>query len=64
MSEREYPLPCPDLRFSLGLTLDVARVLTARGYPELTSGDLAALRQALHRFLYRDSLDSLDGGAR
>ena len=46
-----YPLPRPannaDARFSLGLALDIAAVLTRHGYPPLTAGaDLIRLQQA------------------
>lgn len=54
--ERVYPLTAPadDRRFSLGLTFDVAKVLTEHGFPEITSGgDLVALQQTLYGFLYR-----------
>ena len=36
-----YPLPRPadtDNRFSLGLALDIAAVLTRHGYPPITAG--------------------------
>jgi hypothetical protein len=61
MSARNYPLarPAEDPRFTFGLTMAVAEVLTDRGYPALTGGDLVELQQALFRFLYRDSLDSV-----
>ncbi|MFC8276290.1 hypothetical protein ACFUJR_27915 [Streptomyces sp. NPDC057271] len=56
MSERLYPiqpLPEDDARFTFGLTLDVAAVLKARGYPSITNGgDFLDLQQALYRFLY------------
>ncbi|MEV6601354.1 hypothetical protein AB0M36_31545 [Actinoplanes sp. NPDC051346] len=50
-----YPMPAPadDARFTLGLTLDVGKVLAAHGYPPIESGtDLAGLQQALFGFLY------------
>ncbi|MCU7823587.1 hypothetical protein [Kitasatospora sp. DSM 101779] len=50
-----YPLPGPDddPRFSRGLVLDLAAVLTEHGYPPITSGvDLLNLQQALFGFLY------------
>jgi hypothetical protein len=64
MSQRNYPLPRPavvaagadDKRFTFGLTVDVAQVLTDRGYPPLTGPDLVELQQALFGFLYRDNL--------
>lgn len=53
---RQYPIrprPSEDPRFTLGLALDVARVLREHGYPEVTSGrDFLELRQALFGFLY------------
>lgn len=56
MNERSYPIrpqPENDPRFTFGLTLDVAQVLQAHGYPPVTtSDDLVELRQALFRFLY------------
>jgi hypothetical protein len=53
-----YPLSRPangaDTRFSLGLALDVAAVLTRHGYPALTAGeDLIRLQQALFDLIYR-----------
>jgi hypothetical protein len=63
--ERNYPLPRPtvvaaggadDQRFTVGLTIDVAQVLTDRGYPPMTGRDLIELQQALFGFLYRDNL--------
>jgi hypothetical protein len=53
-----YPLPRPannaDTRFSLGLALDVATVLTRHGYPALTAGaDLIRLQQALFDVIYQ-----------
>jgi hypothetical protein len=53
-----YPLPRPangnDARFSLGLALDVAAVLTHHGYPALTAGkDLIRLQQALFGLIYQ-----------
>jgi hypothetical protein len=55
MSEPTYPLPRPanDPRFTLGLTVDVAEVLTQHGYPTLTGVDFVELQQTLFRFLYR-----------
>lgn len=52
-----YPLPRPgsgaDARFSLGLALDVAAVLTRHGYPALIAGeDLIRLQQALFGLIY------------
>lgn len=56
MNERQYPIqprPHDDPRFTLGLALDVAKVLHEHGYPQITSGlDLVDLQQALFRFLY------------
>ncbi len=52
-----YPVPDPgehDPRFTLGLTLDVAAVLTRHGYPPPRAGaDLLRLQQALRRSIYR-----------
>lgn len=57
-SARLYPITPPpddDPRFTLGLAIDVAGVLEAHGYPEITGGgDFVELQQALYRFLYRD----------
>ncbi|MFD9222047.1 hypothetical protein ACFWDI_18995 [Streptomyces sp. NPDC060064] len=56
MSERQYPIqpqPEDDPRFTFGLTKDVADVLAAHGYQQITSGgDFVELQQALFRFLY------------
>lgn len=55
--DRNYPVipeSGDDARFTFGLTVDVAELLTRRGYPELTTADHVALSQALFRFLYRD----------
>ena len=52
-----YPQPRPatneDPRFSLGLALDVAEVLTRHGYPPLTGADLVRLQQALFSLIYQ-----------
>lgn len=53
-----YPLPRPDTgtdaRFSIGLVLDVADVLTRHGYPRLGCGaDLVRLQQALFTTIYQ-----------
>jgi hypothetical protein len=55
-----YPLPRPannaDNRFSLGLALDIAAVLTRHGYPPLSAGpDLVRLQQALFGLIYQHS---------
>jgi hypothetical protein len=53
--ERAYPLPRPvdgDPRFTFGLLVDVAEVLTRHGYPELQPADLVELQQCLFRLLY------------
>lgn len=54
--ERAFPLPADpdDPRFTFGLTLDVAKVLVAHGYPDASanSGDFVALQQALFGVLY------------
>jgi len=57
MSSPAYPIPRPDggqdTRFTLGLTLDVAAVLTRHGYPPLTCGaDLVRLQHALFGVIY------------
>lgn len=51
---RAYPLPGDgDARFTFGLVVDVAEVLSEHGYPTPGCGrDLVALQQALHAFLY------------
>lgn len=59
-----YPVPQPedDPRFTFGLTLDVAAVLVAHGYPPIVAGDYVALRQALFAFLYdTETTDSTTG---
>ena len=53
-----YPLPRPthgdDPRFSLGLALDIAAVLTRHGYPAPSAGeDLIRLQQALFSLIYQ-----------
>ena len=53
-----YPIPRPrageDPRFTLGLTLDVAEVLTRHGYPPVATGtDLIHWQQALFAAIYR-----------
>jgi hypothetical protein len=58
---RNYPVPRPetdsDSRFTFGLILDVADVLTRHGYPPLSGDgrDHLELQQALFRFLYHPS---------
>ncbi|MFF4746843.1 hypothetical protein [Streptomyces sp. NPDC001268] len=56
MSERVYPIrprPEDDSRFTLGLALDVAKVLKDHGYPPVDNGrDFMELQQALFQFLY------------
>ncbi|MEV4493159.1 hypothetical protein AB0K04_23955 [Micromonospora coxensis] len=57
---RRFPIPRPadDPRFTFGLALDVAQVLTAHGYPSMTEpydgcgADLLALQQALFSLIY------------
>jgi hypothetical protein len=52
---RTYPIQRPgeDPRFTMGLLLDVARLLKDRGFPELKEGgDLVALQEALFGFIY------------
>ncbi|MFF3096228.1 hypothetical protein [Streptomyces cyaneofuscatus] len=55
-AERSYPItprPEDDARFTAGLALDVADVLTRHGYPRPASGpDWVELKLALFRFLY------------
>jgi hypothetical protein len=53
-----YPLPRPgadtDERFTIGLVLDVADVLTRHGYPRPACGaDLVRLQQALFAAIYQ-----------
>ena len=53
-----YPILRPvtghDARFTVGLTLDIATVLTRHGYPPLTCGaDLLRLQQALFAAIYQ-----------
>jgi hypothetical protein len=53
-----YPIPRPrsgeDVRFTLGLALDVAAVLARHGYPPLSCGtDLIHWQQALFAAIYR-----------
>ena len=43
------PMPQDDGRFTFGLTFEVARVLTAHGYPAPTGMDLVDLQQAVGR---------------
>ena len=56
VNARQYPIrprPAEDSRFTLGLALDVAKVLKEHGYPAVTSGrDFLELQQALFGFLY------------
>jgi hypothetical protein len=52
-----YPIPRPgtgaDPRFTLGLTLQVAEVLTRHGYPPVATGtDLIHWQQALFAAIY------------
>lgn len=56
---RLYPVERPaaaDPRFTFGLAMDVARVLTDHGYPDINDAasgtDLVELQQALFRFIY------------
>lgn len=54
-----YPISRPDStdnRFTVGLALDVAAVLTRHGYPPLTTGaDLLRLHQALFTLIYQEN---------
>lgn len=56
---QNYPRPVTDSdpRFTFGLILDVADVLTRHGYPPLSDDgmDHVDLQQALFRFLYGPS---------
>ncbi|MER6575796.1 hypothetical protein [Nonomuraea sp. NPDC001023] len=54
MADRNYPLPGGegDPRFTIGVTIDIARILEGAGYPELTGVDQYALMGHLFRFLY------------
>jgi hypothetical protein len=55
--------PDSDPRFTLGLVLDVARVLEQHGYPPIAKGrELVDLQVALFRFLYGAGGPGLDGG--
>lgn len=53
---RQYPirpLLDDDGRFTIGLAVDVAKVLQEHGYPQIVGGrDFLELQQALFRFLY------------
>jgi len=54
-----YPIGRPghgvDSRFTIGLALDVAAVLTRHGYPPITTGaDLQRLQQALFTLIYQE----------
>jgi hypothetical protein len=54
---RKYPIRPEDGQaktlFTIGLTIDVARVLKAHGFPEVTDGpDFVDLEQALFRFVF------------
>ena len=62
--QRCYPLPRPehgnDPRFCFGLAYDVAKVLTAYGYPAITSsGDLRHLQQHLFHAIYQQKEEAL-----
>jgi hypothetical protein len=54
-----YPIPRPpqhDSRFTVGLVLDLAAVLTRHGYPPAATGpDLLHLQQALFTTIYQPS---------
>ena len=58
-----YPIRRPDRdaddgtdsRFSIGLSLDVAAVLTRHGFPPITTGaDLVRVQQALFALIYQE----------
>lgn len=56
MSERRYPLPAGDDRFTYQLIAGVARVLAEHGYPAISADDeedFLALQTALYAFLHR-----------
>ena len=57
MSAAGYPIDRPerdDDRFTIGLAIDVAAVLTRHGYPPITTAvDLVRLQQALFTLIYR-----------
>ena len=60
MSTHAYPIGRPehgtDPRFSVGLALDVAAVLTRHGYPPIDTGaDLLRLQQALFTLIYQET---------
>lgn len=46
------PEPEEDPRFTIGLAVDVAEVLTRHGYPPIKGLDFVDMQQALYRFLY------------
>lgn len=53
-----YPIPRPeeDPRFTVGLVMDVAKVLAEHGFPPVTDGgDLVRLQQALFGFVYQEA---------
>jgi len=51
-------------RFTLGLTLDVARVLEDHGYEPFNGGQVVELQLHLAHFLHGDPEGSCQGGAR
>jgi hypothetical protein len=57
-----YPIPRPqhdDSRFTVGLVLDLAAVLTRHGYPPAATGtDLLHLQQALFTTIYQPSKEN------
>jgi hypothetical protein len=53
-----YPIPRPasgtDPRFTIGLAIDTAKILTDHGYPPIISGpDIIRLQQALFHMIYQ-----------
>jgi hypothetical protein len=55
-----YPIRRPehgmDDRFTVGLALDIAAVLTRHGYPPVATGaDLLHLHHALFRLIYQET---------
>lgn len=55
--------PAGDPRFTLGLTLDVARVLEQHGYEPCNGGQFVELQQHLFHFLHGDPASRCTGGA-
>jgi hypothetical protein len=49
-------------RFTMGLALDVAQVLTEHGFDELNAGQVVELQQHLYHFLYGEPDSGCMGG--